>query len=68
MADNSLQKHKNGKWLIYIYNPTDSKIGPFTGRLEISKDFHLIYDDDDNTKVTVPSQNVSYCVNTLFSE
>lgn len=68
MADNTYDERGFGKWIFYIYQPTE-KIGPYTGVLKVNKDYHIImYQNKDNKTycvVSIPSPNVSYAVNTL---
>jgi len=74
MGDNVLQKKGYGEWVVHLYNPV-IEIGPFSGELTVSRDFHTINaimeDDDmdednlDEVIASIPSPNVAYCVNTL---
>ena len=50
-----------GAWVFEIYNPNKIK-GPIAGYLIISKDHHIVYEDQNCKKmlISIPSQNVAY--------
>ena len=62
MADNYLHERGDGKWIIAIYSP-EKQIGPFLGSLKIGKDFHVVENKSGGVLVSIPSQNVAFCVN-----
>jgi hypothetical protein len=66
MAENIIMERGIGSWEFCLYNPIpNQKLGPFFGILQISKDFHIVVDDQDRTLCLgiVPSPNVAYVVN-----
>jgi hypothetical protein len=52
-----------GEWQFEIYNP-NKVLGPFNGYLFITKEHHVIFEDEDllNTIVNIPSHNVSWVI------
>lgn len=69
MADNILTNRGVGQWQFTLYNPDNKVIGIFNGRLEVSKEHHVVIDKETGeTVVSVPSQNVSFVVNRKFVE
>jgi hypothetical protein len=62
MADNELRSVGDGNWIIGIYNPI-REIGPFRGILVVGKESHTVKSVKDICIVSIPSPNISYCVN-----
>lgn len=65
MSDNYLQNNGSGLWKIRIYNPGEM-IGPFNGFLHVNKEHHIIKTQNGDCIVSIPSQNVAYCINESF--
>lgn len=64
MAENILQDKGQGNWVFCLYQPTpNSDLGPFTGKLEITKDFHCVKTENNICLVIVPSPNIAYVTN-----
>lgn len=70
--DNYIENRGFGNWAIMTYKPEET-FGPFTGWLQVSKDFHIIlesYDknyissnNDTNCLASFPSQNIAAAIN-----
>lgn len=69
--DNYIESRGYGEWMVTTYNPA-KEFGPYSGRLDVSRDFHVIRFQDDNSTTdthciaSFPSQNVAVAENIKF--
>jgi hypothetical protein len=72
--DNYIESRGFGEWVITTYNP-EKEFGVYEGFLKVSRDFHVIYAQDNNSGVdasseciaSFPSPNVAAAENTIFT-